>query len=131
MTLCQTHCKQGPDFSHAPESGNGHVVRFDKSSKSIVKTIGFLQFLPMGQHGLCFGYLFSGPLPLRSLIDGPPFGVLLRESLVIKLYSEIDQIHLSTEAQCGTTCLPLSDCHRYPLKMLRISHSVVIPTMVL
>ena len=25
------------------------------------------------------------------------------------LHSEIDQIHLSTEAQCGTTCLPLGD----------------------
>ncbi len=25
-----------------------------------------LQFLPMGQYGLCFGYCFSGPLPLRS-----------------------------------------------------------------
>ncbi len=48
--------------------------------KSIVNTIGFLQFLPTGQHGLCFGYLFSGPLPLRSHIDSPPFGVCFRES---------------------------------------------------
>ncbi len=64
-----------------------------------------------GQHGLCFGYLFSGPLPLRSLKDSPPFRVCFRESLVIRLHSEIDQIHLSIEAQCGTTCLPLGDCH--------------------
>ncbi len=70
-----------------------------------------LQFLPTGQHGLCFGYLFSGLLPLRSLIDGPPFGVRFRESLVIRLYSEIDQIHLSIEAQCGSACLSLGDCH--------------------
>ena len=26
-------------------------------------------------------------------------------------YSEIDQIHLSIEAQCVTTLLPLGDCH--------------------
>ncbi len=33
------------------------------------------------------------------------------ESLVIRLHSEIDQIHLSIEAQCGTARLPLGDCH--------------------
>ncbi len=27
------------------------------------------------------------------------------------LHSEIDQIHLSIEAQCDTTRLPLGDCH--------------------
>ncbi len=55
MDLCQTHCKQVPDFSRA----QGHVVRFG----------------PTGLHGLCFGCCFSGPLPLRSLINGPPIGV--------------------------------------------------------
>ena len=63
---------------------------------------------------LCFGYLFSGPLPLRShiaCIDSPPFGVCFRESLVFRLYSEIDQIHHSIEAQCGTAYLPMGDCH--------------------
>ena len=30
------------------------------------------------------------------------FGACFRESLVIRLYSEIGQIHLSIEAQCGT-----------------------------
>ncbi len=44
-----------------------------------VNTIGYLQFLPTGQHGLCFGFLFSRPLPLRSLIDGPPLGVPSRK----------------------------------------------------
>ena len=35
------------------------------------------------------------------------------ESLVSsRLYSEIDQLHLSIEAQCGTTYLPLGDCHQ-------------------
>ncbi len=28
------------------------------------------------------------------------------------LHSEIDQIHLSIEAQCGTACLPMDDCHK-------------------
>ncbi len=71
MDLCQTHRKQVPD-----------VVRFG----------------PTGLHGLHFGYCFSGPLPLRSLINGPPIGVRFRESLVVILYSEIDQIHLGIEA---------------------------------
>ena len=78
-----------------------------------MNTIGFLQFLPTGQYGMCFGNLFSGLLPLRSLIDGPPFGVRFRESLVIRLHSQIDQIHLTTEAQCGTACLPLGDCYKH------------------
>ncbi len=38
--------------------------------------------------------------------------IMLRESLVIRLYSEIGQIHLSIEAQCVTTLLPLGDCHK-------------------
>ena len=42
---------------------------------------------------------------------GPSIGVHFRKPLVIRLYSEIDQIHLSTEAQCVTTLLPLGDCH--------------------
>ncbi len=29
----------------------------------------------------------------------------------VRLYSEIDQIHLSIEAQCVTALLPLGDCH--------------------
>ncbi len=40
----------------------------------------FLQFLPTGQYGLCFGFCFSGPLPLRShkeqvTLSGPFLGV--------------------------------------------------------
>ncbi len=42
----------------------------------------------------------------RSIHRGP-----FPESLVVKLYSEIDLIHLSIEAQCVTTLLPLGDCH--------------------
>ncbi len=105
MDLCQTHCKQVPDFSCAPGSGQSHMIK--------VNTIGFLQFLPTGQHGLCFRCCFSGPLPLCSLIKGPPIGVRFRESLVNRLHSEIDQIHLSIEAQRVTTLLPLGDCHMF------------------
>ncbi len=73
--------------------------------------IGSFQFLPTGIHGLCFGCSFSGPLPLRSLTNGPLFKVRFGESLVVRLYSEIGHIHLSIEAQCVTTLLPLGDCH--------------------
>ncbi len=33
------------------------------------------------------------------------------ESLVIRLYSEIDHIHLSSEAQCVSHLYPQVDCH--------------------
>ncbi len=67
--------------------------------------------LPTGLHGLCFGCCFSGPLPLRSLMNSPPIGVRFRESLVVRLYSEIDHIHLSSETQCVSHHLPQVDCH--------------------
>ncbi len=73
--------------------------------------IGSFQFLLAGLHGLCFGYCFSCPLPLRSLTNGPLFRVRFGESVVVRLYSEIDHIHLSIEAQCVTSLLPLGDCH--------------------
>ncbi len=38
-------------------------------------------------------------------------GSIFGESLVVRLYSEIDQIHLSIEAQCVSHHLPLVDCH--------------------
>ncbi len=77
-------------------------------SQALLHIIGSFQFLPTGLHGLCFGCCFSGPLPLRSLINGPPIGVLFRKFPVIRLHSEIDQIHLGIEAWCVTTLLPLT-----------------------
>ncbi len=62
--------------------------------------------------GLVMGYT-SSYFTLIVLGYGPPIGVHFRESLVIRLYSEIDQIHLSIEAQCVTTLLPLGDCHKH------------------
>ncbi len=116
MDLCQTHCKQVPDFSRASRSDLCHV------GKSKSTHVAFLQFLPSGQYGLCFGYCFSGPLHLRSHYNRLPFvefpqrrgsllGACFRESLIFRLHSDIDQIHLSIEAQCGTACLPMGDCH--------------------
>ncbi len=68
-------------------------------------------FGPTGLHGLCFGFCFAGPLPLRSLTNGPLFRVRFGESLVVRLYSEIDHLHFSIEAQCVSHLLPLGDCH--------------------
>ncbi len=68
--------------------------------------IGTYHIQPKGVHGLCFGYCFSGPLPLRSLILGPLSRVHFGESLVVSLYSEIDHTYLSIEAQCVS--------HHYP-----------------
>ncbi len=39
-------------------------------------------------------------------------GVHFGESLVVRLYSEIDHIHLSSEAQCVSHHLPQVDCHK-------------------
>ena len=65
--------------------------------------VASLQLLPSGQYGLCFGYCFSGPLPLRSHNGEVTFhGACFWELLVIRLHSEIGQIHLSTEPQCGS-----------------------------
>ncbi len=89
------------------------VTRSRGQIKSKVNTLGFLLFLPSGQYGLCFGYFFSGTLPLRSHFNSPPFGVCFRESVIFRLHSEIDQIHVSIDAQCGTACLPTGDCHTH------------------
>ncbi len=43
-------------------------------------------------------FFFFRLLPLHSLINGPTIGVRFQESLVIRLYSEIDQIHLGIQA---------------------------------
>ncbi len=77
--------------------GMKHHKGFNRSCGPLSDT------LSSGQYGLCFGYCFSGPLPLRSHHGQVTLrGTCFRESLVIRLYSEIGQIHLSIEAQCGT-----------------------------
>ncbi len=75
--------------------------------------IGTFHILPTGLHGLCFGFCFAAPLPLRSLLHGPLSRVHFGESLVVRLYSEIDHMHLSSEAQCVSHHLPQVDCHNH------------------
>ncbi len=104
MNLCQTHCKQVPDFF--PRLRSRGQVWTNYRHCYINRQYNWL--LPVPTY---FGCYFSGPLPLRSLLNGPPISVRFRESLVVRLYSEIDQIHLSIEAHCVTTLLPLGDCH--------------------
>ncbi len=61
---------------------------------------------------MCFGYFFQvRSLYVPIITAGYLCGVCFRESLDFRLYSEIDQINLSIEAQCGTVCLPMGDCH--------------------
>ena len=81
------------------------LLEVAKVMLAIVNTISYLQFLSTGQHGLCFGYLFQVRSLYVPFINGPPLGVRFRESLVFRLHSKIDQIHLSIEAQCGTARL--------------------------
>ncbi len=83
--------------------------------------IGTFRFLPTGLHGLCFGFCFAGLLPLRSQSDDPLFMVRFGESLVFRLYSEIDHIHLSSEAQCVSHLLPPGDCHINHFQSLPLS----------
>ncbi len=52
--------------------------------------------------GVCGAHLHQADRPCA-------IGVI--PSLVVRLQSEIDQIHLSIEAQCVTTLLPMGDCH--------------------
>ncbi len=65
LGLCQTHCRHTalqagawlfPPFRKWPD----HVSKFKLTH------VASLQFPPSGQYGLCFGYCFSRPVPLRS-----------------------------------------------------------------
>ncbi len=109
MDLCQTHCVQVPDFSSSYLQVYTPPKKKLLSCFKICKWKGEEFLFWVSVHGMCFGCCFSGPLPLRSLTNGPPIGVRFWESLVVRLHSEIDQIHLGIEAQCVTTLLPLGD----------------------
>ena len=61
--------------------------------------------------GVNIGCSLAIVFQVRFLINAPPIGVRFRESLVVRLYSEISQINLSIEAQCDIILLPLGDCH--------------------
>ncbi len=106
MDLCQTHCKQVPDFSRP--SGSCQITWVDFKQ---VNTHGFPPVPTCGSIWVVLWPLFfrSAPstFPLQQITLR---GVCFRESLVYRLYSEIDQIHLSIEAQCGIAGLPMGDC---------------------
>ncbi len=57
----------------------------------------------------------------RSTLQGPfrEFG----ESLVVRLYSEIDHLHLSIEAQCVSHLLPMGDCHNSKQSYAKVKQS--------
>ncbi len=127
VCLSQTHRCPGACGSRQKD----HVVILDQSQVRAVWALGYrgnhhfasikympinsgtFHILPSGIHGLCFGSYFSGPLALHSLQHGPLSRVHFGESLVVRSYSEIDQIHLSSEAQCVSHHLPLVDCHSF------------------
>ncbi len=73
---------------------------------------GTFHILPTGLHGLCFGFCFCRSAPSTFPVNGPLSRVHFGESLVVRLHSEIDHIHLSSEAQCVSHILPQVDCHR-------------------
>ncbi len=61
-------------------------------------------------HWSCWDTLWI-PTDHMDLINGPLSRVRFGESLVFRLYSEIDHLHLSSEAQCVSHLLPSGDCH--------------------
>ncbi len=72
--------------------------------------------------------VIAGPLPLCSLLHGLLSRVHFGESLVVRLYSEIDHIHLISEAHCVSHLYPQVDCHRRCVvggKLLIYSHWVL------
>ncbi len=109
------HDQASPSQTHRCPGVSGsrqsvHVIIFD----FMPINIGAFHILPTGIHALCFGSFVSGPLPLRSMLHGPLSRVHFGESLIIRWYSEIDQIHLSSEAQYVSHHLPPVDCHKEP-----------------
>ena len=114
MDLCQTHCKQVPNFFLAPGSGQGHVVSLGQSQPLLIKSksiqVASSNSLPTGRYGLCFGYCFSGLFPLRSHFNSPPFMVCFRESLVLIDYTQ--KSTRSTLALKLSVAPPMGDCHK-------------------
>ncbi len=109
-TLWMPHDQASPSQTHRCPGACGsrqsdHVIIFDQSQGAPIN-IGTYHIQPAGVHGLCFGYCFSGPLPLRSLILGHLSRVHFGDSLIVRFYSEIDHTYLSIEAQCVS--------HHYP-----------------
>ncbi len=72
-----------PKLTKQMRSGIVHHKSDRKSCVIPTADRNTFHFLPTGLHGLCFGFCFSGPLPLRSLPHGPLLRVHFGESLVL------------------------------------------------
>ncbi len=57
------------------------------------------------------GYLRIPPDQVSPSQTWSTFKGHFEESLIVRLYSEIDHIHLSSEAQCVSHLYPQVDCH--------------------
>ena len=91
-----------------------HVINFSQSAslfslsfKPMPINIGTYNIQPYRCTWVVLWLFCFRSTPQRSLIYGPLSRVLFGESLVNRLYSEIDQIHLSIEAQCVSPYYPL------------------------
>ncbi len=87
-----------------------HVLSVDQSQS----LFGTYSIQPNGCTWVVLWLFCFRSTPQRSLIYGPLSRVLFGESLVIRLYSEIDQTYLSIEAQCVS--------HYYPGGLPHLEH---------
>ncbi len=82
----------------------GWDLRKQKNKSDLITHIAFLQFLPSGQYGLCFGYCFSGPLPLRSHKEQVTFlGPFLGVPSLLRLHLKSARTILALKLSVTTT----------------------------
>ncbi len=101
VDLCQTHCKQVPDFSRAPGSNQTTWASFGQFKQANTRSLSPVPAFGSILVVLWLLFFRSAPstfpswagYPSRSLFPGVPSR---------KIILEIGQIHLSIEAQCGT-----------------------------
>ena len=104
------NCKLGP-LSDPLQAGDWLFPPSQKWPDKLTHVTS-LHFLPSGQYGWCFGYCFSGLLPLCSDKGQVTFfGAFSGSPYSFKLCSEIGQIHLRIEAQCDHL-FSLGDHHK-------------------
>ncbi len=128
--FCQTHAhfirrSNQADIasvhSHSPQTLLilGEVFKLPEGSLLVLQEILLRLYVAVScGYDTCFAVLAcDGLCHLTKTMHhiGTPSGFPGVPSLN-RLHSEIDQIHLSIEAQCGTTYLPLGDCHTIQYK---------------
>ncbi len=101
----QTHrCPEGLWFP--PKWSRDHFWPITKPVKPMPINIGTDHIQPLRSTWVVLWLFFFRSTPQRSLILGPLSRVHFGESLVNRLYSEIDQTYLSIEAQCVSHYYP-------------------------